>query len=179
MSDSRSTVDFAALRERLAEARDRRAADPRAVLEARARVLARPVTVSGVTAADAVELLVMRRGEAAFAIPVAQVLDVVRVQSLTPLPGADAPVIAVLPWRGRLLTVVDLATSAASVARVVVVQSGGAAVGIACDVVDDVRALPAAAIHPADGDALIRGTTDDALSLLDAAVLARRVAATR
>ena len=177
---TRPTVDFDALRERLAEARVRAEQGARAVLERRARALARPVANRSATAtADAaLELLVLRRADAAFGLPLDHVLDVVRAGAFTALPGAVLPVSGLLPWRGRLLTVIDLARTDARPARVVVVQSDASVIGVAADAVDDIRTVVAADIHVmSDGRSIVRGDAADALSLLDPALLARRIAA--
>ena len=83
----------------------------RAVLARRAQRLARPLAEPEAT--DSVHQsphLVIRIGDERLGIPLEHVIEVHRFASLTPIPGARPPVVGVVAWRGRVLTVLDIAT---------------------------------------------------------------------
>lgn len=200
-------VNWEAIRERLAAVTDTlsasvdargAAAEAQTVLEARARVLAKPLGSDGAGAgraevgaagADESAALFVRVGEARFAVPATAVLEVTRPVGLTPLPGAEAPVVAAFAWRGRMLAVFDVQPAAGGVprvltarSRVVVVGEGRAAVGLLVDAAEDVRLLAAGEIHAASGRAgsaaglagvagAVVGVTADAVAVLDVAAL--------
>src|SRR5207237_8924018 len=77
-----------------------------AVLEARARVLARAV-VEVARAAGRLVLLFTLGGEQ-LALEARWLMGVTKLLTLAPLPGAEAPVRGVTVWQGELLTVLDI-----------------------------------------------------------------------
>ncbi|HUQ82395.1 MAG TPA: chemotaxis protein CheW [Gemmatimonadaceae bacterium] len=159
----------------------------RSVLEDRARDLAAPlVELSDGAAGDAT--LVIRRGSERFGIPLDAVVEVQRGPSMTPLPTAAAPVVGVIGWRGRILTVIDIAASGASIGadtewRAVIVGRSRARIAIFADAVDETRVIEAGEIRPPDEVALrsehapLRGITADALIVLDGEALLSRYSA--
>ena len=85
----------------------------------------------------------------AYALPVADVLEIADYGDLTPVPGAPAAIIGVHNLRGQVLPVVELASvlglsRAGAPDRIVVAESGGRRAGLAVDSVDDVEQLPEA-----------------------------------
>lgn len=76
------------------------------ILYARARALAR----RGVTAVEQAEreIISFSLGRERYGVLTHHVREVFRPRELSVLPGAEAPVYAVAPWRGILLTVLDL-----------------------------------------------------------------------
>lgn len=164
-------------------------ADARALLEARARELSRPAseTVAGYEeiASDAVIVLEIRLGDERLGIPLAQIVAIYRPAALSVVPGARAPVTGVVAWRGRVLTVMDLAHARPSAptlgesTRVVVMGVGRAAFGLFADEVDVVRSIDAAELRPPDDPSparagIVRGVTRDALVVIDAPALLQR-----
>lgn len=161
-----------------------------ALLERRARALAVPlaahVTVQG-DADGALSLLVIRLSDERIAIALDHIIEVHRPSRLSPIPGALAPVVGVVAWRGRVLTVLDVAhgRSGAVVVgdatRILVMGDRRASFGIVADEVEDVLQLHAHQIGPVDDVAparrdIVRGVTSDALIVLDAAGLVARFA---
>jgi purine-binding chemotaxis protein CheW len=101
-----------------------------------------------------------------YALPVEDVLEVVPLGQLTPVPGAVEPFMGVQNLRGEVLPVIDLAgllgvASDSDPQRIVVAQSGALRAGFAVTTVAGVSELPAPATpadHPAlAGAALVDG----------------------
>ena len=163
----------------------------RATLERRARLLAQPVQhEAGAQAAGArLSLLTVHLGQERVAIALDQIIEVHRAGLLTPIPGAHPPVVGVVAWRGRVLTVLDVASSRrepvaiSDSTRILVIGQGRASFGIIVDDVEEVRevnthdVLPVENVEPGRRD-FIRGVLADAVVVLDAPGLIARFAAT-
>lgn len=155
----------------------------RAVLEERARALARPVTSE--SDAGTIEVVTFVLANEAYAVESRYVIEVFRLVDLALLPGAAPPVFGITAWRGGLLTVLDLrpllGVSAAALndlSRVLVLGATGRSAGILADAVEaDVRLRAATVREPPDGVAAQReyllGVTGDAVLVLDAGKLLR------
>jgi purine-binding chemotaxis protein CheW len=96
-----------------------------------------------------------------FALPVAQVQEILRVPDLTRVPHAPFPVRGVTNLRGYVLPVVDLrvrlglrATEASANARIMVVHTRGRLIGLLVDAVEDVVDVDRLAIEPAPEDVM-------------------------
>ncbi len=165
----------------------------RTVLQERARRLARPLANAGernATDASASPVLVVRLGDEQASIALDHIIEVYRTISLTAIPGARTPVIGVIAWRGRVLTVLDIAHSRSGpitvtdTTRVLVIGQRAAVFGILADEVDDVedqnahKAMPVEEVSPARRE-FVRGVTSKALVVLDAAALIARFAPTQ
>jgi purine-binding chemotaxis protein CheW len=158
----------------------------RSVLEDRARHLAAPLAeLSNIAAGDAT--LVVRRGSERFGIPLDAIVEVQRGPAMTPLPTAAAPVVGVIAWRGRILTVIDIAASGTRIDadtrwHAVIVGRSRARIAIVADAVDETRSIDAADIRPLDevapplrsAHAPVRGVTADALVVIDGEALLAR-----
>lgn len=166
---------------------------PRAVLQERARQLARPLTTAAnrdASGANATSVLVARLGDERASIALDHIIEVYRAGELTPIPGAQAPVVGLIAWRGRVLTVLDIAhTRSRSIemtdeTRILVIGQRTASFGIIADEVEDVQdlnaqeAVPIENISPSRRE-FVRGVTADALVVLDAAALIARFAPTQ
>ncbi|HEU4629128.1 MAG TPA: chemotaxis protein CheW [Gemmatimonadaceae bacterium] len=158
------------------------AADPAAVLAARARELAR--VPAAPDAEPALEVLGFTLGERTFGIESHHVHEVLRDVRLTPLPGAAAPVTAVVAWRGRILTVLDLRGALgappgpAPATRLLVLGDERPELGLLADDIGTLTPLAATALHPLPEGATaqreyVRAITDDATVLLDGAAILR------
>jgi purine-binding chemotaxis protein CheW len=82
----------------------------------------------------------------AYAVPVGNVLEVVRPGAVTAVPGAAAGLLGVLNLRGQVLAVADLAQilglrAAAPPARMLIAESGGLRAGFVVDEVSEVGEL--------------------------------------
>lgn len=158
----------------------------RATLDARAIALARPLPEPATAARD---VLVFLRGGERFAIEIGLLLQVHRPRALAPVPGADSPVLGLIAWRGGALTVVDVGTASTAnpagavsreATRVLVVGDSNGPYGIIADDVLEVRSGgDEDMLTPADGsfnrDSGLQGVTKDAVMLIDAEMLARRI----
>lgn len=166
---------------------------PRTVLQERARQLARPLTTVGnrdASGANATSVLVARLGDERASIALDHIIEVYRAGELTPIPGALTPVVGLIAWRGRVLTVLDIAhTRSRSIemtdaTRILVIGQRTASFGIIADEVEDVQdlnaqeAVPIENISPSRRE-FVRGVTADALVVLDAAALIARFAPTQ
>lgn len=183
-------IDWDALRMRigvaeaqLEEGASMTAEDARVILDERARVLARPVEARIDT--DASEVIVFRVGEETYAVPLESVVEVARGSGITPLPGAERPVIGVTGWRGRILTVLDVSSSALSQrepgdeSRILVLGERRAAFGVVASAIESVRSLAADSVtpsldEPAGRAEYVRGMTNDAIVMLDVPALIQR-----
>lgn len=153
----------------------------RLVLEERARLLARSEAPPAWGAA--VEVVTFSLGRERYALETKYLLAVSRLQTLSPIPGAPPPIFGVTPWRGDLLTVMDLHQllglprgGLSDLSRVLVLGAARAAFGILADTVSDLVTLPLSAIRsPPEGVVVrreyLRGITGEALLVLDAAEL--------
>jgi chemotaxis signal transduction protein len=164
-------------------------AGSRALLERRARELARPAAAAASeyeqVSPDTITVLEIRLGEERVGVPLAQIVEIHVPAGLSAVPGAKAPVAGVTAWRGRVLTVLDLAhgrTGALTLGdatRVIVLGSARAAFGILADEVDDVRSVGVADLQSPDDPSaaragIVSGVTRDALIVLDATALIKR-----
>jgi purine-binding chemotaxis protein CheW len=165
----------------------------RAVLLERARQLARPL--AGAEQSDALDekattILVARLGDERVGIPLDYIIEVYVASEVTPIPGARAPVVGVIAWRGRVLSVLDIAhtrrepIATTDATRILVLGQRGASFAIVADDVEGVQdvaaheAMPVEDISPARRE-LVRGVTPDGLVVLNAAALIARFAPTQ
>ncbi|MEO5579692.1 MAG: chemotaxis protein CheW, partial [Gemmatimonadaceae bacterium] len=191
---ARAAIDWAELRERIEVATAASSATggglkeevARSILDTRARALSRPLrSVSDTVTTD---VLVFMRGSERYAIALAELLEVHRPRTLTSLPGADHPVLGLVAWRGRALTVVDVGHPVAGtmaqaqmkdMTRVLVVDHLHGPFGIVADDVlevmpladDDMLAMPA---NRSERGLPLRGVTKDGVTMVDSELLARR-----
>ena len=91
----------------------------------------------------------VRVGAERYALPVARVLEVGEMRTLTVAPGAARAILGVCNLRGDLLPVFDLATvlglpRSDAPRRLLVAERGGTRAGFAVDEVTDVDELPEA-----------------------------------
>lgn len=181
----KSALDWDVLRSRLAAA-GRATADAlrvspdraRQMLDERARSLARSPSAPA-DAAERIELFAFSlRGER-YAFETHYVREVCRPPDATPVPGAPEFLAGVVNLRGEVLAVVDLACALALPASpalaewLIVLGTGRAEFGIACDEIGEVRTVAVDALHPAvDGrNRYVLGVTAEAVVVLDGAAL--------
>jgi chemotaxis signal transduction protein len=165
---------------------------PRDLLEQRARRLAQPLESVERGAPDGgarSALLVVRVGDERLGVSLDHITEVRAVGRLTPIPGAQPPIVGVVAWRGRVLTVLDVARSrqeqivVTDSTRILVIGQRRASFGVIVDDVDDVEdvnlhdAVAVEDVAPARRE-FVRGVTADAIVVLDAAALIARFAPT-
>ncbi|MDQ6831633.1 MAG: chemotaxis protein CheW [Gemmatimonadota bacterium] len=156
----------------------------REVLRERAQALA-VMPAREVGGDETLELITFTLAGERFAAETRSVLEVFRLADLTTLPGAQAPVLGLTAWRGRLLTVLDLraalgisTTALNDLAYVIVFGAERAAFGVLADAMTDVVAQARADVRaPSEGlgarRAALLGFTPDALMIIDASHLVR------
>ena len=161
----------------------------RALLEQRARDLARPASSATaeyeISSAVGVHVLEIRLGDERIGVPLAQIVEVYRPPTLCAVPGARPPIAGVAAWRGRVLTVLDLAARRESPvalgdsARVIALGTGRAAFGLFADDVEEVQVVNDTDLLAPDDPSpmragIVRGVTRDALVVLDSIALLQR-----
>jgi purine-binding chemotaxis protein CheW len=148
-----------------------------AVLEERARVLARPV--ASPSTGNRLELVTFALAGEICAIESRYVVQVFQLRELSPLPGARPPIFGVTAWRGDLLTILDLRAvlglslgALNDLTRVIVLGLDHPAFGILADAVREVVTVADDDVQPPpEGIALrrdyLRGMTAAAVAVLD------------
>lgn len=165
---------LAAVREAAARDAHRSPAAARALLEARARQLARTAITSDNQDADAIDLLLVQVGDERLAIPLETIVAIARAVRVVPLPRAVAPVYGVTAWRGRPLTVLSLAGQRVVLTpetRLVVLGTGArAALAVVVDSVHDIARAPRATLSAAGPGPRLRyalGVTPDGMLVVN------------
>lgn len=191
MSQAQGKIDWREVHARLEQARravdatERLSAEEASrILKERARALARP-REKVATPADPMGLLIFSLGAERYAIETPHVLEVVRVQELTPVPGTPPFILGVINHRGQILAVLDLrrlleAPEGAQPERGVVVALavGGMTFGILAEAAVAVTTVGVQELAPPPvaserGRGLIRGVTPGMVAVLDAEALGR------
>jgi purine-binding chemotaxis protein CheW len=156
----------------------------RRVLAERARVLAHPASEAD-RGAD-IQIVTFTLGGEAWGLEARLVWEVFRMSELARLPGAEAPVTGITPWRGLILPVLDLRSVLGipsapldDLRFAVVVGTERPALGILADAVDEVRSVGEGELgQPPEGVTRHRehllGVTPGALPVLDGARLVER-----
>jgi len=103
------------------------------------------------------QLVIFRLGEDYFAMHIANVNEIIRLQKITPVPKAPPFVEGVTNLRGRVIPVIDLrkrfgleARDQGYMTRIIVADHEGKLIGMIVDGVDEVLTVPADAIEPPD-----------------------------
>ena len=157
----------------------------RAILEERARSLARRQD-AGAQPFGA-DMLTFSLGRERFAIGSRYVFAVFPLNDLVPLPGATPPVVGLTPWRGDVLTVLDLRrlvgappTALDDLSRVIVIGDAHPEFGVLADTLGEIRPIDASTLHAppeSRGDPhVLSGLTRDAIHVIDATALLARQA---
>jgi purine-binding chemotaxis protein CheW len=156
----------------------------RLVLSERARLLAR--TGQARQATRGMQLLKFMLGGEAWGLDAALAWDVVRVTELAHLPGTQAPYAGVVPWRGTLLTVLDLrpvlgipTVRLDDLRFALVIGTERPALGVLADEVHELTALDVGdLLDPPEGVAVQRdclsGVTRASLPVLDVRRIVQR-----
>ncbi len=165
----------------------------RDLLARRARQLSNPLSEGELSVArdgsSTTALLVIRVADERVGIALDHITEVHRTGALTPIPGAGTPVQGVIAWRGRVLTVLDIAHSRSGpivltdATRILVLGQQRGSFGVIADDVEDVQDVNLQQVASVDNVAptrheFVRGVMDDALVILDAAALITRFAPT-
>jgi purine-binding chemotaxis protein CheW len=158
--------------------------DVRRLLRQRAEALAKPVA-NDLPAGAQTPVLVIGLGEERHGIEVANISGVAPLKGIVPIPGAPAPVLGVVLHRGRVLTLIHLGPLLGYAARpesaewFVVVEAAAMTFGVVADTVEGIRNIDIGRLgqNPSaderDDSVLVKGLTEDLVTILDGAVLAR------
>jgi purine-binding chemotaxis protein CheW len=156
----------------------------RALLDERARVLARP-PIPPRQAGESIELVTFRLAKDHYGLEASHVREIVRLVDPTPVPGAPDFLVGVVNLRGDLLPIVDIRKflglpmrGVTDLSRLIVLGVDRAEFGILADVADEFVTLRASEILESPlvggiGREYVRGITTQALIVLDARVLLR------
>ena len=149
--------------------------DAAAVLEARARLLAR-VPPAPPRPGESLELVGFVLAGSRYGIESRFVREVARLTRFTPVPGTPAFVLGVTNLRGEILALFDLrvllgieAAGVTDLGRIVVVGEHRREYGLIADAASEMVYLPAAAVAPTEagwGRAYVRGVGPDGLIVL-------------
>lgn len=186
---ARAPVDWAQIRQRVdalglelgLERGEQSPEGARALLEQRARVLARPVAPAEI--GERLELVSFTLANETYAVESRYVVQVFRLLDLTPLPGAEPPVFGLTVWCGDLLTILDLrpvlglpVAGLDDLSRVIVLGLGRPEFGVLADAVLEVLSVPVSDLGAAgEGQGkrreYLRGITNEAVLVLDSSRL--------
>ena len=155
----------------------------RVVMEERARALAR-APAPAPRAAEVLEVATFSLANERYGIETRHVREVGRLTDYTPVPGAPPFLVGVINLRGEILAVIDLRKffgvadkGVTDLSRVVVLGGDRAEFGVLADAAHEVLRLRADEVldPPGSGGSAgreyVRGVTEDALVVLDGAVL--------
>ena len=107
------------------------------------------------TAIDDEQVVVFDVASESYAVNIARVHEIIRLQQITVIPGAPACVEGVINLRGKVIPVLDLrkrfhlhADEHTRSSRIVVVEIGGQTLGLIVDGVSEVLRIPTDRIEP-------------------------------
>lgn len=101
------------------------------------------------------QLVVFHVGDEVYGLDTSKVQEIIRMQAITHVPGALPFVKGVINLRGRIIPVIGLHQRFAKAdkdlgrsSRIVVVETGGQAVGMVVDAVSEVLRIPTSCVEP-------------------------------
>jgi chemotaxis signal transduction protein len=149
--------------------------DERSMLERRARVLARPHTAQAPARTLQARMRFQAGGEA-FALDLEDVAAVARPLGLSVLPGTTAPLVGVAVWRGRVISVLDVAglhggRTALSGATVVMIVLAGGRTAVLADSSPEIAPLSDVRAPTAGRATYVKAVLPDGTALLNGAAL--------
>jgi len=113
-----------------------------------------PTEISGQTATEE-HVVIFRLADEYYALDIQTVQEIVRMQTITSIPGSDIWVEGITNLRGRVVPVIDLrkrcgveAGEYTAETRIVVVSSATGMVGLIVDAVSEVMRIPGEQVEP-------------------------------
>lgn len=183
-------IDWEAVRQGIARAQAATAAAlelsperARAVLDERARVLSRAADEAA-SPGERLEVITFTLAGERYAIETRCVLDLIRFEDFTPVPGAPDFVVGIVHVRGEVVAAIELgrlfglpARGVTDLSRLLVLGQDAAELGVLADAVHEVSYVRAAEVLPPSSavtsiaQRYLRGLTKEALIVLDATAL--------
>ncbi len=155
------------------------------ILQNRARALAKPLEEPSAPG-ETLDLLVFGLAAERYGIDAAQVLEVVQLPELVPVPCTPPVVLGVVNHRGRVLAILDLRRlfdlaghEPSKASHAVIVEVAGMTFGVFSDAVEGLVRVGAHEIGPPPASltgvrqAFIRGVTGEMVAVLDLEAFAR------
>ncbi len=163
MTELESSTDDRAVWERLRESMDRlnaslqRASDPAALalkLANRAKLLRGRVVAKSEQPAAA--FLTFSSGHERFGVPIGDVVEIQALDHYSPVPKTPPFIVGVIPWRGAILTLIDLGrlfgvpeAGIADYHVCIIVEAAGTRIAIVAREVENILGIPADYVKPA------------------------------
>lgn len=101
------------------------------------------------------QVVVFNLHNQAYGVNIASVLEIIRVENVTRVPGAPPFIEGIINLRGKVVPVMDLckrfglpSNCVSETTRVIIVEAGGVSMGFNVDSVSEVFRLPESAIEP-------------------------------
>ncbi|MCL4553285.1 MAG: chemotaxis protein CheW [Candidatus Marsarchaeota archaeon] len=101
------------------------------------------------------QLVVFDIGDEVYGVDISRVQEIIRMQTITQVPGAPPFVEGVINLRGKIIPVIDLhgrfrieAAETSNSSRIVVVEDKGQVLGMVVDAVSEVHRIPINCIEP-------------------------------
>ncbi len=117
---------------------------------------------------DVGQIVVFSLHDQVYGIDIASVIEIIRMESITRVPGTPVFIEGILNLRGTVIPVMDLCkrfgmpeSQITGSTRVIIVEAGGVTVGMITDAVSEVLRCPASSIQPAPP--IVSGSVKEAL----------------
>lgn len=101
------------------------------------------------------QVVIFNLQDQVYGINIESVLEIIRMESVTSVPGTPDFIEGVINLRGKVIPVMDLSkrfnmpqSRVSSTTRVIIVEAGGVTVGMVVDAVSEVLRFPATSIEP-------------------------------
>jgi len=114
------------------------------------------------------QVVVFNLHDQVYGINIESVLEIIRTESVTRVPGTPEFIEGVINLRGRVIPIMDLCkrfnmppAEISDATRVIIVEAGGVTVGMIVDQVSEVLRIPSSSVEPPP--AMIAGSSVEAL----------------
>ncbi|MCL5056553.1 MAG: chemotaxis protein CheW [Actinobacteria bacterium] len=101
------------------------------------------------------QVVVFNLQDQAYGVNIASVLEIIRAETVTRVPGTPPFIEGIINLRGKVVPVMDLcksfglpSTCVSETTRVIIVEAGGVSMGFTVDSVSEVLRLPESGIEP-------------------------------
>lgn len=100
------------------------------------------------------QVVVFNLQDQAYGVNIASVLEIIRAETVTRVPGTPPFIEGIINLRGKVVPVMDLCkkfglpSTVSETTRIIIVEAGGVSMGITVDSVSEVLRLPESGIEP-------------------------------